>query len=111
MTAAYLVINFIFVLIFVRNYHGIKSKVTARVFILIFILAFLLSVLFPNFVTQIADFFGFGRGTDFMFYNFVIFSIGVFGLLYKKIVLLERRLVALNRQVSINQKLTESGNE
>jgi hypothetical protein len=31
----------------------------------------------------------------------VIFTLGVFGLLHKKILLLERRLVELNRQASI----------
>ncbi len=103
MSTAYLLVLFFFVLVFVRNYHGIQRKVTARAFIFIFIFAFLLSALFPSLIGNLAGFFGFGRGTDFMFYNFVIFSIGIFGLLYKKIYLLERRLILLNRQVSIYQ--------
>ena len=90
-------------LVFIRNYHGVQRKVSARVLVVLFVLAFVLSVLFPNEITRIAHFFGFGRGTDFIFYNFVIFSIGIFGLLYKKIVTLERRLIALNRQASIHE--------
>ncbi len=111
MTSVYLIFNFILVLIFIRNYHGIKRKVTARLTIIFFIIAFILSVLFPNLVTQVASFFGFGRGADFIFYNFVIFSLGVFGLLYKKIFLLERRLVHLNRQASIFQSSTKADGE
>ena len=101
MSAAYLVSIFLLVIIFVRNYHGVQKKVSARLFLIIFIVGFILSVLLPNLITQIASFFGFGRGTDFVFYNFVIFAIGIFGLLYKKILMLERRLIDLNRQVSI----------
>ncbi len=103
MASLYLVFNFFLVLLFVRNYHGIQRKVSARILVILFILAFVLSVLFPNVIGRLAQFFGFGRGADFMFYTFVIFSIGVFGLLYKKIYLLERRLTALNRQASILQ--------
>jgi hypothetical protein len=103
MSTLYLVVSFFFVLVFVRNYHGIQRKVSARVLVFLFILAFVFSVLFPNVIGDMAKFFGFGRGADFMFYTFVIFSIGVFGLLYKKIYLLERRLTALNRQASILQ--------
>ena len=103
MSTLYLVVSFFFVLVFVRNYHGVQRKVSARVLVILFIFAFVFSVLFPNVIGRLAQFFGFGRGADFMFYTFVIFSIGVFGLLYKKIYLLERRLTALNRQVSIQQ--------
>jgi hypothetical protein len=101
MSALYLVTSFALIVVFVRNYHGVQRKVSARFFMIMFIFAFVLSVMFPNQITRIASFFGFGRGADFVFYNFVIFSIGTFGLLYKKIVLLERRLVELNRQASI----------
>ena len=101
MSAAYLVFSFILVLFFVRNYHGVRRKVYARLFLIIFVIAFLLSVLFPNQIARVGLIFGFGRGADFVFSNFVIFTLGVFGLLYKKILLLERRLVELNRQASI----------
>ena len=101
MSATYLVLGLVLVLYFVRNYHGVQKKVSARLFLLIFVLAFVLSVMFPNQITRIGLFFGFGRGADFVFSNFVIFSLGAFGLLYKKILLLERRLVQLNRQSSI----------
>lgn len=101
MSAAYLVTCFLLVLFFVRNYHGVQKKVSARVFLIIFILAFVLSVLFPDQISKIGLFFGFGRGADFIFSNFVVFALGVFGLLYKKILLLERRLIELNRQASI----------
>ena len=103
MSTIYLVVNFFLVLIFVRNYHGVQSKVTARIIFIAFIFVFIVSVMFPNSIGDLAQLFGFGRGADFMFYNFVIFSIGMFGLLYKKIYLLERRLTALNRQTAIFQ--------
>jgi small membrane protein len=103
MPTLYLVANFLLVLFFIRNYHGVQKKVSARIFVVVFVLAFVLSAFSPSYVTKIANFFGFGRGTDFVFYNFVIFTIGILGLLYKKILLLERRLIALNRQASINE--------
>lgn len=110
MSTAYLVINFFIVLLFIRNYHGVPRKVSARLFVILFVMAFVLSALFPNQIGRIAGFFGFGRGADFVFYNFVIFSIGIFGLLYKKILLLERRLISLNRQASIHEsRITPNG--
>lgn len=111
MPTIYLVVNFFIVLLFIRNYHGITRKVSARVFVVLFIMAFVLSALFPNQIGRIATTFGFGRGADFVFYNFVIFSIGIFGLLYKKILLLERRLIALNRQASIHESRVRPNSE
>lgn len=107
MPATYLVLNLVLVLFFVRNYHGVQKKVSARLFLVIFVLAFILSVVFPNQITLIGSFFGFGRGADFIFSNFVIFSLGAFGLLYKKILHLERRLIELNRQVSIRESCAQ----
>jgi len=103
MSATYLVLCLVLVLYFVRNYHGVQKKVSARLFLLVFVLAFVLSVVFPNQITRIGSFFGFGRGADFVFSNFVIFALGGLGLLYKKILLLERRLFELNRQASIRE--------
>lgn len=111
MPTAYLIVNFFIVILFVRNYHGVTRKVSARIFVVLFVMAFVLSALFPNQIGQIATTFGFGRGADFVFYNFVIFAIGIFGLLYKKILMLERRLINLNRQCSINESRTRPNGE
>ena len=102
MSAIYLITSVILVFIFVRNYDGVRRKVSARLFVIVFFFAFIFSVIYPEQITKIANFFGVGRGSDFMFYNFIVFGLGMLALLYRKIVHLERRLVELNRQASIN---------
>ena len=105
MPAAYLVSCLIIVIVFVRNYHGVQRKVSARLFVILFLCLFIISVIYPEHITEAANFFGVGRGSDFIFYNFIIFGVGILGLLYKKIIHLERRLLDLNRQVSINETI------
>ena len=111
MSAAYLVFCFIVVIIFVRNYHGVQKKVSARFFVLFLFLIFIVSVIYPQHITKVANFFGVGRGSDFIFYNFIVFGLGMIGLLYKKIIHLERRLLNLNRQVSINETVFKTDEE
>jgi len=105
MAAIYLITNFLLVLLFLRNYKGIQKKISARLFLIIFALALIFAVLFPDKISEIGNFFGIGRGADFIFYNFIIFTIGIFGILYKKNLYLERKLIELNRQVAINEAL------
>jgi hypothetical protein len=105
MAALYLIANFFLVLIFMRNYNGIQKKISARLFMIVFAITLILAVLFPNKITTIANFFGIGRGADFVFYNFIIFTIGMIGILYKKNLYLERKLIELNRQVATNEAL------
>ena len=111
MPAIYLVTSLLLVMFFVRNYQGVQKRVYARIFVILFFCGFITSVVYPGLATEIANFFGIGRGSDFIFYNFIIFGLGLIGLLYKKIINLERRLLDLNRQISINEAFYEKNTE
>ena len=111
MPAVYLATSLILVVFFVRNYQGVQRRVSARIFVSLFFCGFITSVIYPGLVTEIANFFGIGRGSDFIFYNVIIFGLGLIGLLYKKIINLERRLLDLNRQISINEAFYEKNTE
>ncbi len=107
MPAVYLIVTSFLVLVFVRNYHGVQKRVSARIFVVFLFIIFIISVIYPDKLTEIANFFGVGRGSDFVFYNFILFGLGIVGILYKKIIYLERRLIDLSRQASINETLSK----
>lgn len=56
----------------VRFLHGDRSLAIKRLFAVLFALGAIFAILFPDILTSIANFFGVGRGIDFLFYVFII---------------------------------------
>lgn len=56
----------------VRSLPGEKSLAIKRILALLFVTCAILAILFPQLLSLVANFFGVGRGTDFLLYLFVI---------------------------------------
>lgn len=55
-----------------RSLRSDKSLAMKRLIALLFVVAAIVAIIFPNLLTVIANFFGVGRGTDFLLYGFII---------------------------------------
>ena len=88
-------------LLFVRHYRGTVQRASSRIFLIALTGLYTFSVFAPNLVNRFAKFTGVGRGTDLVLYLFVTTSIGVTILIFRKFLLLERRIVDLNRAIAI----------
>lgn len=56
----------------VRSLPGEKSLAIKRILAMLFVLAAIASILFPQLLSAVANFFGVGRGADLLLYLFVI---------------------------------------
>lgn len=56
----------------VRSLPGEKSLAIKRILAILFVIAAIVSILFPQVLSTVANFFGIGRGTDLLLYLFVI---------------------------------------
>lgn len=88
-------------LLFVRHYRGTVQRASSRIILVLLIFFFAVAVFFPSLVNRFAKIIGVGRGTDLVLYLFITTSAGVIILLFKKFLLLERRIVDLNRALVI----------
>lgn len=76
-----------------------------RVLFFLITLGGILLVLFPNLASQIAHLVGIGRGTDLVFYLFIIFSWFWFNSISNKLRKNERLITELTRKIAINEPL------
>lgn len=60
-------------------------------------------VLYPNLAQNIANFFNIGRGTDLVFYVWIIFTLFKFLRYESRINELQKNVTELTRQLSINE--------
>jgi small membrane protein len=87
-----------------------RSRLTGRVILLGFVLILSVFILFPNITTQIANLFGVGRGTDFLFYLFALFIMYVISLLYIRLRDQDRKITKLTRALAIRDALSPADN-
>lgn len=80
-----------------------RSRLAGRMIMILFILVLSAFVLFPDTTTRIANWFGIGRGTDFLFYIFVIFVMYALAAVYLRLRDTDRRITSLTRQISLNE--------
>ena len=78
-----------------------RSMLFDRIIAFICFFAIIVAVLLPDLTTQIANFLDVGRGTDLVFYVYVIFSLFVFALLYSKHVATDSKLTSIVRRLAI----------
>lgn len=79
-----------------------RSRLAYRLVAILFFLAAVLFITFPDTTTQIAHFFGVGRGTDLLLYLVIFAGIHSFLLLYRRMRRLERKLTTVIRTLAIN---------
>jgi hypothetical protein len=86
-------------------------RVVWRGFVVMSLVAAALSVVFPSELTWIAHKVGVGRGADLVLYILVVTFMLVSVILFRRIGDLERKYVALARQMAILQAQTHEANE
>ncbi|WP_125099929.1 DUF2304 domain-containing protein [Leucobacter chromiireducens] len=59
----------------IRALPGDRSLALKRIIALLFVAAAVFAIIFPNALTQVAHFFGVGRGTDLLLYLLVIMTL------------------------------------
>ena len=78
------------------------SRLAYRLLAVLFFLAAVLFIIFPDTTTEIAHFFGVGRGTDLLLYLVIFAGIHSFLLLFIRLRRLERKLTTVIRALAIN---------
>ena len=95
-------------LFFARLFRPGYAKVYEKFAVLFLFLVLCLFLLFPlNTAQPIAIFFGIGRGSDLIFYVYIIFSIIVFDFIYNKLKKLEDRQVKMMRSLATLSSLLD----
>ncbi len=103
-----LVISVILIGLFFTRPSGSDSHLALRrLFLAAFVLVAVLSILFPQWLTWIANLVGVGRGTDLLLYALVMSFLVYVSTSYRRNVLLNRKLTSLARQLAISKAQLE----
>lgn len=103
-----LVIGVIAVGVFFTRPTGSDSHLALRrLFLGAFIIIAILSILFPNWLTWIANFVGVGRGADLLLYALVLAFLVFVSTTYRRNVQVNRRITKLARQITLAQAAVE----
>lgn len=81
--------------------RSVRGKALQRISWLLVILMAVLAVAFPHYTTKVANLIGVGRGTDLLFYGFVVVSIGYMLLTVVHRKQTERAITGLARRVAL----------
>ena len=92
----------------VRGSRRAIHRVVWRGFVVLGLGAAVVSVLFPDILTWIAAKVGVGRGTDLLLYLTVIAFMLVSVVLFRRLADLERKYVALAREVAVREATEDS---
>lgn len=102
----------LFLLIFVVYIIRFKSATYDRLFMVVIGTVGIIFVLYPDLSSSIANFFNIGRGTDLVFYLWIIFCLFKFLRYEARINELQRSMTEITRHISINEvKLPEPADD
>ena len=83
--------------------YGQKAQALRRIGLLLFAAFAVWSISNPNLLTQIARFFGIGRGADLVFYGLVIAFLGFVVTTFKRFRTMETRYTRLARRIALDE--------
>lgn len=86
---------------FMRRTGADSHLALRRIGFLVFILAAVLSILFPQWLTWLANLIGVGRGTDLLLYALIIVFLLFVFTQYRRNITLQRQLTLLSRRIAI----------
>lgn len=82
-----------------------RSRLAGRAVLLTFILTLSVFVLFPGLTTWIANVFGIGRGTDFLFYTFALFVLYALSMIYLRLREQDRKMTIIVRTLALQSAI------
>lgn len=87
---------------FMMRRTGADSHLAIRRLLLgVFVLAAVLSVLFPQWLTWLAQLIGVGRGTDLVLYSLIVMFLAFVYTQYRRNAQLQRQLTLLSRRIAL----------
>lgn len=90
-----------------RGSRRALHKVLWRVYFVVVVISAGVSILWPNLLTQLAEFLGVGRGADLVLYVMVVTFMLVSVVLFRRVAELERRYTTLARSMAIGKATEE----
>ncbi|MCI7550785.1 MAG: DUF2304 domain-containing protein [Actinomycetaceae bacterium] len=88
--------------------NNAKNVALRRLLLLLFVAAAIASIIFPDITGYVARFLGVGRGTDLLLYMLVIAFLSYAVVNYRRLNILESRLVELARELAITRADSQS---
>jgi len=88
-----------------RSAAGARHQAVRRILLLLFVAFAAATVLFPQALTEVANFVGVGRGADLLLYALVIAFLGYISTSYRRMSRVEDRIARLSRQVALSTVL------
>lgn len=90
-------------IMFVRNWQGVRMQAGKRIGLLVFAAVNIYAVLRPDDVTAVANLLGVGRGTDLILYGLVVAFLAGMLNCYLRFKLVDRRLTELTRVLAVRE--------
>ncbi|MDP9806027.1 hypothetical protein J2S70_000609 [Trueperella bonasi] len=85
----------------VRGTQDTKNVALRRLLLVAFVLIAVATIIWPDLATRVAHAVGVGRGTDLLLYLLIIAFLSYAVVSYRRMVILENRLVDLSRELAI----------
>lgn len=88
-----------------RSTSGARHQAVRRLMLIAFVLLAVVAVLFPPFLTQVAQSVGVGRGADLLLYGLTVTFLGYVAASYRRLRQMEQQVTALARQVALREAM------
>nr|WP_281360600.1 DUF2304 domain-containing protein [Psychromicrobium silvestre] len=90
-------------LVLMRGGANARHLAIRRILLLLFAFVAVLSVFFPELSTQVARFFGIGRGTDLVLYGLLVSFLVFMATTYQRFRHMETTLTKLSRRIALDE--------
>lgn len=88
-----------------RSTAGARHQAIRRMLLIAFVALAALAVIFPRFLTQVAQFLGVGRGADLLLYGLTITFLGYVAASYRRMRNLEQQVTTLARELALTEAM------
>lgn len=90
-----------------RSTSGARHQAVRRLMLIGFVALAVVAVLFPPFLTQVAQTVGVGRGADLLLYGLTVTFLGYVAASYRRLRQMEMQVTTLAREAALRQALQE----
>ncbi len=90
-----------------RSTSGARHQAVRRLMLIGFVALAVVAVLFPPFLTQVAQTVGVGRGADLLLYGLTVTFLGYVAASYRRLRQMEMQVTTLAREVALRQALLD----
>ncbi|MGB3827608.1 MAG: DUF2304 domain-containing protein [Ornithinimicrobium sp.] len=88
-----------------RSTSGARHQAVRRLMLIGFVLLAVVAVIFPPFLTQVAQTVGVGRGADLLLYGLTVTFLGYVAASYRRLRQMEMQVTALAREAALRDAL------